>query len=321
MAHLRTCGKKTRADLTAPDEKATRRLKAELMRRGFLAHDKPVRRAYGPGGNNIEVVDHTRYLGLTVSIGMKNQHSTVKDLMSKKIKNILRLSSKIRTKLSLRVETIFVESIYRFFMTPMVLGGAIHTVDALAVWQQTHREFIRPPPGITNDFLMSAVKQRHWITWFNRSLEILSKRILINDIQQTKMSLAQAADVSEFSLPSLRTPQQMLKRDLKVDAIDNSNCITKWPPEVKVLCLRCTDEFKLPIINMHNEKETIFTDGGMRLSSKGSKHAGFGVYCESRGWRKSFRLRAHGDAHEQVSNNLAELMAIQKALDLIDLDE
>lgn len=83
----------------------------------------------------------------------------------------------------------------------------------------------------------------------------------------------------------------------------------------------------MPNVSMGSEANTIFTDGGMRIAANGTRHAGFGIYCNSRKWQMSFRIKARGTTlfqepiHDEISNNLAELMAIYTTLTIFNTDE
>ena len=64
---------------------------------------------------------------------------------------ILKRTHFYRPKTNKRIEQVYVESIYRYYMTPYVLTGAISVNKAIDMWLAMQRKVMRVPIGVTRE--------------------------------------------------------------------------------------------------------------------------------------------------------------------------
>lgn len=273
---------------------------------------KPIAKITTTTGQQYKIVPQAKYLGISVSLGMKKEGVTMVQSLKKKLTSLTAISWKTRTKMTLRAEQVYVESIFRFLVTPHVLTYTIKPQEALELWAKVHRQFMKAPPGVTKNFMQSATRQRSWVKWFNSQLELLNTKTPLDRAHKVKQQLAAALAVTDNDLHIQRSVTKLAEERTDIRTVQ-----FEWRGAVGAThswCLKCTRPYKLPTPDMVQHKNTIFTDGSAVTTRKGLKFAGAGVYSEGLNAQMALLLKAK--TSKPLTNNTAELVAILKATEI-----
>jgi hypothetical protein len=87
---------------------------------------------------------------------MRAAAKNLETMLLQRIKKVLILSNRNRALATFKAEQIYVESVFRFYVTPYVIANTIKVDAAIELWAKTHRLFTKAPKAVRSTFLLAA---------------------------------------------------------------------------------------------------------------------------------------------------------------------
>lgn len=109
------------------------------------------------------VVESAKYLGLHMTTKNHNmQQKVLKGFIKTKLEKVLVICQPIRTRLTYRIEQVYVDSLFRYFMTPYVIAGYITPEDAVDVKIALSKKMMKVNNAVSKQAIERLLPQYPW---------------------------------------------------------------------------------------------------------------------------------------------------------------
>lgn len=127
------------------------------------------------------IVKSVKYLGIPITADRQMMTvSKIKDLLMKKIEKIIACTSRTRGLLNYRLRQVFVDSVYRYFVTPFVLAGLLPPEEALDMYNTITKKVVRAPHTVGKRIIEALIPSYNWCLYWKETLLQLLKETPVN---------------------------------------------------------------------------------------------------------------------------------------------
>ncbi|CDW82678.1 reverse transcriptase [Stylonychia lemnae] len=133
-------------------------------------------------GNKFKIASTTKYLGIKITRNSFRKNSTAKAQalkaeISDKMQRLMQFQKKYLPITNYRTQQIYLDSIYRYYITPFVLTNNISIQDALEIWRLMSKKLLGVPQRVNGNLAFALTPQPNLVLWWFQQAQSLYRRI------------------------------------------------------------------------------------------------------------------------------------------------
>lgn len=164
-----------------------------------------------------KVVETVKYLGTQINTKRSTPRELKADL-HRRIEKAVMAAKRAYPTMSKRLETTYVQSVYRFFVTPLVLTKELALTEATNIWASMQKKIYKAPTCVSKEELLTFVPQPDWHIWWLVQLRNLRTRQRLRngkEVQSELEAILRKAGISA-SIPHFRRMDKSQKTNMEL---------------------------------------------------------------------------------------------------------